>query len=66
MMEIIEFYGSAGELLVRIETAMVPLVGSFVSIKKRTWKVRRVTYAVDYADNQRERKLRANIDLEQP
>ena len=47
----IEFY-TKGEVspFGSVATAMVPAVGSFISIDKETWTVVSVTYAVDYSN----------------
>lgn len=45
-----------------VESYMVPPVGSFISIEKRTYEVVKVTYALDYADES-SRRMRANVDL---
>lgn len=53
-----------GEKLVgHVESAMVPPVGSYISIRKTTYEVVRVTYALDHADDSRQRAMRANVDL---
>jgi chromosome condensin MukBEF MukE localization factor len=58
----VELYGN-GKLLVALDSSIVPAVGSFVSIRGETWKVDRVTYAVDYADKMMERYMRANVEM---
>lgn len=42
----------------------VPRKGELVSIKKETFKVTRVTWALDYSDKHLEKVLRANIEME--
>jgi hypothetical protein len=42
----------------------VPREGEAVSIRKRAWRVVRVSWAVDNADDVMNAKLRANVDLE--
>lgn len=61
-MSVIEFYDGA-VLVASVESEMAPLVGSKISIRKKTWQVERITYALDHADDQRERRMRCNVDL---
>lgn len=62
---LLEFYDGE-KLLIRLSSAMVPPIGYYISIKKVTWLVVGVTYAIDYAENsQNERIMRANIDLQE-
>jgi len=65
--DVIEFY-DGDTLEYRIASSMVPRVGDYISIRKKTWVVKRVTYAVDYYDNlaPRRSEMRANVDLEDP
>lgn len=65
MGDVIEFYSSGG-LLVVVSSSMVPTVGSFISIRGKTWKVTNVTFAVDYADSRSERRMRCNVDVMEP
>jgi len=51
-------------MVASVESAMVPAVGSRISIRKKTWAVARVTYALDHADQPMEKGMRANVDLE--
>lgn len=58
----IEFYD--GDMLLFIaKSSMVPLVGSLINIKLQVWKVKKVTYALDHADDYFQRAMRANVDL---
>jgi hypothetical protein len=60
----IEFYiGSADKHIAVLDDGAVPREGELVSIRKQTYKVERVTWAVDHADDIVESKLRANIEL---
>jgi len=46
-------------------SAMVPPVGSFISIRKKTYKVYSATFALDYGDQPESfRRMRCCIDLE--
>lgn len=60
----INFYlGDA--LVTSVAGATVPRKGEFVNIAKITYKVGRVTWAVDYSDlPQPDRRLRASVELE--
>lgn len=59
----IEFYvGKAfGHIAVLVDD-QAPREGEFVSIRKITYRVQRVTWAVDHGDYV---KLRANVELEE-
>ena len=59
----IEFY-DGDRLIKTMESSMVPLVGSQISIRKETWTVISVTYAIDHADKLFESRMRACVDLE--
>jgi len=59
----IEFHiGTVG--LVGVRSCMVPPPGSLISIMGKTYKVLDVTYALDYAVDPLERRMRANVDIE--
>lgn len=61
----IEFYvgsAAAGHIAV-LDDGAVPREGEYVNIRKVTYRVCRVTWAVDAADNMRERRLRANVEM---
>jgi hypothetical protein len=63
MNDTIEFY-DGNRVVASVQSSMVPIVGSFISIRKETWEVRRVTYALDHADRGNSVKgMRANVDL---
>jgi hypothetical protein len=48
-----------------VKSSIVPTVGSKISIKKVTWTVTRVSYALDHSGGaDSERDMRANIDIE--
>jgi hypothetical protein len=62
MSDTIEFYD--GEALVcRVESSMIPVIGSKISIRKQVYTIMRVTFALDHADEPREKKMRCNVDL---
>lgn len=58
----LEFYTGSG-LVAVLDSSIVPPVGSFVNIRKITYEVKAVSYAVDYVDERSARYMRANIDL---
>lgn len=60
--DIIEYYNGIS-LVAAVKSSMVPLVGSKISIRRETWTVESVTYAVDYADDPQRTRMRANVDL---
>lgn len=67
VMATIEFYCGEGprSLVTSLEDGAVPHRGEYISIKKATYQVRRVTWAVDAADEPHQcRKLRANVEME--
>ncbi len=63
MKDRLEFYNAHGGLIVVCETSIVPPLMSFISVRGDTYKVVDITYAIDYADIQRERQMRVNITL---
>jgi hypothetical protein len=60
---VVEFY-DGDSIVSRVNSTMVPTVGSKISIRKEVWTVVNVTYALDYADKVFERQMRANVSLE--
>lgn len=62
MNDAIEFY-DGDRILARVDSSIVPPVDSFISIRGRTWRVGRVTYALDHADEPSLRGMRVNVDL---
>jgi hypothetical protein len=63
----IEFYNVDGtpgrDLIATVKSPMVPPTGAKISIRKRTWEVVSVTYALDDSDDRSMAKMRANVDL---
>jgi hypothetical protein len=55
--------GSRKNLAVLSGVGAVPRQGEFVNIRGETWRVVRVTWAVDQADKIGETELRANVEL---
>ena len=62
MPDTIEYYNGK-DLVVRVKSYIVPTVGSLINIRKKTWKVINITYAIDYADDWQRSSTRANVDL---
>lgn len=59
----IEFY-AAGKMIASVSSSMVPEIGRFINIRRQTWKVKSVTYALDNIDAKFDRpRMRANVDL---
>jgi hypothetical protein len=58
----VEFYDDQ-YMIAQVSSSIVPPVGARINIQKRTWVVTAVTYALDHADSQTERSMRANVDL---
>lgn len=67
MKDKIEYYDADAkpgrDLVATVSSAMVPLVGSSISIRQRAWKVVSVTYALDDADDPTMERMRANVTL---
>ena len=64
MKDSIEFYNEETKNLVAaVYSGMVPTVKSFISIRKQTWEVVSVTYALDAADDYSIIRIRANVNL---
>ena len=63
----IEFYvGDAEKHIAVLDDGAVPRAGEFVNIRKTTYRVRSVTWAVDDADRIPGASLRANVVLNVP
>lgn len=61
----VEFYiGTAERHIAALDDSAVPREGEFVNIRKVTYRVARVTWAVDDADRIPRGSLRANVELE--
>ena len=58
----VEFYDGA-RMIAQACSSMVPPVGAKISIRKKVWTVKKVTYALDQADSQNKRGMRANVDV---
>lgn len=64
MTDVIEFYTSPkGSCIACVVSTMVPTLGSFISIRKTTYKVVGVTYALDHSDDPSPTVMRACVDL---
>lgn len=60
----VEFYVQGGGLIVAADDeAAVPRKGEFISIKRETWKVAAVSWAVDQPGGVLKPRLRANVEL---
>lgn len=61
----IEFYiGDADKHIAVLDDGAVPRKGELVGIRRVTYRVRAVTWAVDHADDVMAAKLRANVVLQ--
>ena len=60
--DVIEFY-DGDTMVAYVKSSMVPPVGAKINIRKQTWEVVRVTYALDHADDPQGKSMRANVDL---
>jgi len=56
----IEFY-HGDKIIAGTASSMVPSEGSMISIRGKTWKINRVTFALDHADETQERGMRCNV-----
>lgn len=60
----IEFYiGYAEKHIAVLDDGAVPRAEELINIRGETYRVNRVTWAVDQADSWVEHKLRANVEL---
>jgi len=64
MKDRVEYYSSKDKLVAAVDSATVPVVGSYISIRGETWKVASVSYALDHADSPGLAQMRANVELE--
>lgn len=61
-----EFYYD-NSVVASIKSSMAPRPGDRISIRKQTWLVDRVTFALDYAEGPpSERVMRCNVELAKP
>jgi hypothetical protein len=60
--DLIEFY-DGDTMVAYVKSSMVPPVGAKINIRKKTWAVLSVTYALDQADDPQGKGMRANVDL---
>jgi hypothetical protein len=61
----VEYYSGKG-MVAWVESSIVPLPGSLISIKSKAWKVKSVSYALDHSDSQLHKAMRANVELIHP
>lgn len=59
---VIEYYVH-DKLLARVTASFTMTVGNCISIRKVTYRVTAVSYALDYADEYDREQLRCNVDL---
>ena len=59
----IEFYIEGGVRIATVPSSMPPLVGQQINIRRVTYTVTGVTFAVDFADDFEAKHMRANVDL---
>lgn len=59
----IEFYHGK-KMIAAVESSMVLPVDGLINIRQKTWRVTRVTFALDHADDMRESRMRCNADIE--
>jgi hypothetical protein len=64
-MDSIEFYFDK-RMVASAKSSMVLPVGAFINIRKKTWEVASVTFAVDDADDFARCRVRCNVDLKEP
>lgn len=58
----IEFYDGK-TLIATVHSSIVPHLGALISVRKETWRVEKITYALDYPHDESMRTMRANVDL---
>jgi len=59
----LEIYHS-DKLIAYVDTSMVPAKGSLISIRKETWKVINIEFALDYSNDSALRGMRCNVYVE--
>ena len=59
----IEFYHDK-KMIATLLSSMVLPVGCLINIRKKTWRVTKVTFALDYADDMQLRRMTCNVDIE--
>ena len=59
----VEFYNGKN-LVAAVNSSMVPPIGSYISIRKKTWEIVAVSFAVDHADERAECGMRCNVDVQ--
>jgi len=59
----IEFY-CEGKCVSATESSMRPVTGEFINIKSVTYKVLRVTFALDYSGSNIGKQWRCNVEME--
>lgn len=63
-MAAIEFYvGGSDKHIAVVDDGAVPRPDELINIRGVTYRIARVTWAVDHADDMRERRLRANVEM---
>ena len=62
MSDRLEFY-NGHRMIGSSDSSMVPRVGEFISIRKATWKITNITYALDHADDYALCGMRCNVDV---
>jgi hypothetical protein len=67
MADTVEYYNVDGipdkDLIVSLKSSIVPTIGSYINIRKNTYRVLTITYAVDYADDHQRTIMRANVNV---
>lgn len=61
----IEFYIEGGVPIATVPSSMPPLVGQQINIRRVTYTVTGVTFALDAADDFEAKHMRANVDLKE-
>ena len=63
MRDSIEFYHGKSKLVASSQSSFRINVGDIINIRKKTWEVIRVTFALDNADYPESTAMRCNVDL---
>jgi len=61
--DVIEFYHGE-DLIAAVNSSIALQEGRPINIRKKAWRITRVSYAIDRADDQALCRMRCNVDLE--
>lgn len=59
----VEFYHGQ-KLIAAVNSSMIPVPGDQINIRKKAWDIVAVSFAVDYADDITDCRMRCNVEIE--